>query len=362
MPKPTLMQFVLLELALAAVVGGLAEKRAWPAVGAGVAAVLAVLAVVPLRRRWAYQLALSWLAMMRRRQGVRGPGLQTLLGGYQVRTIAPSGHGTQFGVVRVGSMWTLPLELDCDGVCNDDAPVPVDQLAALLRVEDVPLASVRLLTVLAPARPAPHAPLGPVAPAPRVAARYCLLTLDTIAAAEAVAARGGTDAAVQQILRRCALRCEQILAAVGVRVRRLDERAVTALFASCMGPAAARPDGSLPATVESWRGIRVAGTWSVSFAVAGGGQRTPDALTQLAAGAMTPVVVTCLVLRRPGRHEQLQAMLLLRLSGPGAAPDTVALARTAEQAAAAGLVLQRLDGEHGNLLRATTPVGMGAAA
>lgn len=362
MPLPTRVQLVLLELAAAAVVAGTAARAAWLWIGIAAAAVLLALAAVPVHRRWLYQLALSWLSMSRRRRAVRGPGLQSLFGGYQIVTVPPGSQGTPFAAVRSGTTWSLPLELALDGVYNDDAPVSVEQLAALLRVEDVPLASVRLLTVHSPARAAGSAPAGPVLPPARVTLRYCVLTVDTALAATAVADRGGTDAALQQILRRCALRCEQLLAAAGVRVRRLDERAVGALFTTCLGPAELRPDSSLPPTAERWSDIVVAGTWSSSYVVSGSGPDVLDALARVAGAAATPVAVSTLLLQRVGPREELVGTLLLRLTGPGAVPDPAALSAALLTAQSAGLVLQRLDGEQGRLLRASTPVGVGVGA
>jgi type VII secretion protein EccE len=360
-PHLTRAQLVLLELAAAVVAGGIAVGGVWRWAGVLIGAAVLALAVVPVHRRWLYQLGLSWVSMVRRRQLVRGPGLQSLLGGYRVTTVPPGSQGTPFGVVRSGTTWTLPLELTLDGIYNDDSPVPVDQLTALLHVEDVPMASVRLLTVFSPAQLAGGAPAGPVAPPARLVSRYCVLTMDTTLAADAVAARGGTEAALHQILRRCALRAEQILAAVGVRVRRLDERAVTALFGVCIGPADLQPSGSRP-TSESWRDIRVAGTWSTSYAVTGTGGEVPDALARVASGAPTAVAVSSLMLQSTGPRTDVTATLALRLSGPGSSPDGAALAATVERAEAAGLVMQRLDGEQGRLLRATMPVGVGIGA
>ncbi|MEO8888634.1 MAG: type VII secretion protein EccE [Jatrophihabitantaceae bacterium] len=361
MPQLTRIQLVLLELAAAGAAVGLAASNTWRWVNFAAGALLAILALVPLHRRWLYQLALSWVQMVRRRSSVRGPGLQSMLGGYQIITVPAGSQGTAFGVVRSGSTWALPLELALDAVYNDDAPVPVEQLASLLRVEDVPMATVRLLTVFSPATPS-SGPAGPVPAPPRLASRYCVITMDTALASDAVAARGGTEAAFNQILRRAALRCEQSLAAVGVRVRRLDDHAVTGLFQSCIGPAGTRPDGSLPPSAEDWGAVRVAGTWSTSFAVSGSGAAVADALGQVAATARTPVAVTSLVLQRSGSRADLEATLLLRLSGAGSVPDRGAIDAVAERAHTAGLVLQRLDGEQGRLLRATTPVGVGVGA
>lgn len=358
MPQPTRVQLVLLELAAACAAGGLIANNAWRPPAFAAALVSALVAVVPVQRRWAYQVLISLAQMFRRRAGVRGPGLQSMLGGYRIVTVPAGSQGSPFGVVRSGSTLALPLELALDGVYNDDAAVPVDQLATLLCVEDVPMASVRLLTVFSP--PATTGgPPGPILPPPRIVSRYAVITMDTSLASAAIAARGGTEAAFNQILRRAALRCEQSLAAVGVRVRRLDERSVADLFDSSIGPAGLRSDRSLPPSLETPSEVHVAGTWSVCFAVTGGGRDVIDALDRVAASARTPVAVTTLLLRRTGPRSELDTMLLLRLSGPGPARDRAAVDAVLERARGAGLTLQRLDGEQGRLLRATTPVGVG---
>jgi hypothetical protein len=225
----------------------------------------------------------------------------------------------------------------------------------------VPLGSVRLVTVLTPAIAAPGAPSSPVAPPPRSAARYCLLTLDLATAAAAVAARGGTQAAIAQILRRSALVAEQVLAANGLAVRRLDETAVAALFPVLLGPAEPGPGGSLPPTVEKWREIRVAGTWSVSYAVAASDDGVLDRLAMVTAGLPAPVVVTSLVLS-PAARGGANVLILLRMTGPGSGPAPELGAELERRARELDLVLQRLDGEHGALLTATTPVGVAPAA
>ncbi|MDT4950002.1 MAG: hypothetical protein QOJ37_2597, partial [Pseudonocardiales bacterium] len=56
MPQVTRAQLVLLELAAAAVLGGFALDGVWRIVGSAVAGVVLLLAVVPVRRRWLYQL------------------------------------------------------------------------------------------------------------------------------------------------------------------------------------------------------------------------------------------------------------------------------------------------------------------
>lgn len=360
MPQPSRTQLVLAEVGAAALMTGVAVGGVWLIAGAVGAAVFVALAVLPVRRRWLYQVAASWLSLLgRRRRAARYDGLAGMLGDYEVETVAAGRHGIALGVVHAGTTWCLPLVLGLDGVFNDDAPVPVDLLTGLLSIEDVSLSSVRLLTLTAPAQLPAYAPPGPAAPMTPLAARYCLLTLDTRRAADAVAARGGTQAAVHQILRRCAQHAEGVLSRAGVSVRRLDERAVKALFAAWMGPQTPTAGRDAPGSVESWRDVRVAGTWSTVFAVTGDGADLSERVARLAAAAPTPVVATTLLLRRVGDRGDIEASLLMRLSGPGSVSEPGAVDWLSRFASTFGLIVQRLDGEQGPLLRATTPVGIG---
>jgi type VII secretion protein EccE len=360
-PQWTRTQVVLVELAAAAVVGGIAGGGVWLIAGGIAGVVLLAVAVLPVRRRWLYQVILSWFALQRRqRDAMRRVGLAGTLGDFEVTSVPGGSDGRRIGVVHSGTTWCLPLVVSLDGVFNDDAPVPIDLLARLMWVEDVPLSSVRLVTLTAPAQPPAHAPAGPVAPATPLAARYCLLTLDTRRAAEAIAARGGTQAAVHQILRRCAIHAERLLSTAGLTVRRLDENAVGALFATWMGPATPFAGQHPPQAVESWRDVRVVGTWSTVFAVTGDGADITDRIARLAAAAPTPVVATTLLMQPAGpRPDDVDTTLLMRLSGPDSVSEAGAVDWLSRIAEAFGLIVQRLDGEQGPLLRATTPVGIG---
>jgi type VII secretion protein EccE len=362
-PQFTRTQLVLAELAAAAALAGYAARGAWLIAGGVAAAGLLVSAGVPIRRRWLYQLVLSWIALLRRRRrSARRVGLAGMFGDYQVESVPGVGDGSRIGVVRSGTTWCLPLALGLDGVFNDDAPVPVDLLGRLLSVEDVRLSSVRLVTLTAPAQLPAYAPAGPVAPATPLAARYCLLTLDTRRAADAIAARGGTEAAVQQILRRCAVHAERALSTAGLSVRRLDENAVGGLFATWMGPATPAVGRRAPTSAESWRDVRVAGTWSTVFAVSGDGNDVTDRVARLAAAAPTPIVATTLLLQPAAGRADVDATLLMRLSAPDSVSEAGAIDWLSRIARAFGLIVQRLDGEQGPLLRATTPLGVGEPA
>lgn len=360
MPQVTRAQLVLLELAGAAILGGLEFRGIWLVLGIAGAAVGLALAVLPVRSRWLYQVLLSWLGLLqRRRRTGRRAGLDALLGTYRVESVPAGNHGASVGVVAAGGTWTLPLVLGLDGIFNDDAPVPVRLLADLLQVEDVPLADVRLFTLLTPAQVRSGAPSGPAAPLMPLAARYCLLTLDTRDAAEAIAARGGGQAAVHQILRRCAVHAQQVLSTAGLSVRSLDQSAVESLFATWLGPASPSTGRRGEQSLESWTDVRVSGTWSTVFAVSGSGDDLAARVTRLAAAAPTPVAATALVLRRQPLGDELSATMLVRLSSPDTAPRPDAAKSLAMLAQAYGLTLRRLDGEQAAMIRATTPVGIG---
>lgn len=363
MPALTKAQLILVELAAAAALGGLVGHGAWRVAGFAGAAVIAVFGFVPRRRRWLYQHAVSWGGLLRRRRRVaRRPGLAALLGDYRVESVPGGSRGASIGVVRSGTTWCLPLLLGLESVFNDDPPVPVDLLSALLRVEDIPLSSVRLLTLTTPAQRRAQAPAGPAAPLAPLAARYCLLTLDTRRAADAIAGRGGTQAAVQQILRRCAVHAEQSLATAGLSVRRLDEATVANLFATWMGPASAGTGRRGQQTIESWGNVRVAGTWSTIFAVTGGGNDVPDRVGRLAAAAPTPVAATSLLLQPGDAAGEVEATMIVRLSSPDSGPRQEVGRPLTMLARAFDLAMQRMDGEQGLLLRTTTPIGVGEPA
>ncbi len=374
MPRFAFSQLALLEVAAAGALGGLAAGGAWRVVGPAAGVVVLLSAVLPLECRWLYQAAASWSGLMlrrhrrRRRSGSRG-GLEALVGEYTVVTVPGGGSGADLAVVRAGTTWCLPLLLGLDAVLNDDAPVPVRVLAELLAVEDVPLSSVRLFTLTTPAR----VPAGSDRTLNPTAARYCLITLDTRRAGEAIAARGGGSRAVEQILRRCAAHADRTFAMSGISVRRLREPAVHGLFASWLGPPGASGGRRRDRAGESWGEVRVAGTRSVSFAVGGSGDDLLDRVAQLAAAAPGAVVGSTLLLRRtPGRvhatdgrrphPRDLEAAMIVRVTSPDDLADADTGRAMTVLARAYGLVVQRAGGEQGTVLSATVPIGVGEAA
>lgn len=352
--RPTVAQLFLLEIAAAVIVGGLALGDAYRLAGIAVGAVLAVLALGRWQRRWLFQVLLSALGLATRRRARRQPGLSGVLGSYQVESVPGGGREPTIGAVRSATTWCVPLLLALDDVLNEDAPVPVRVLADLLQVEDVPVASVRLLTLVTPARRAPRE--GADTALAQLASRYLLLTVDGTHAADAWAARGGSRAGVHQMLRRCVLHAEELLANAGVGMRRLDEVAVAALFATWLGPAAPSSGRRAAQAAEGWTHLTVAGTWSTAFAVTGTGSDVGERVQRLAAAAPTPIAATALLLLPGARPGRPAATWVLRLSAPQPVADAgTALAALADPL---GLLVQPGGGEQAPLLRATMPVGV----
>jgi len=350
-------QLVLLEIAAAAVVAGLAGKHAWVIVGVAVGAPCVLLALVPIQRRWLYQALMSRLRLSSRRRGQRRyPGLASLIGPYEVVDVATSG-GSPIAVVRAGTTWALPLELRQDSIFNDDAPVPLEGLASLLTIEDVSLASVRLLSLVTPPTVQAAAPSGPSPVLAKAATRYCVLTLDSLRAAAPLAARGGSDAAAAQILRRCAMRAEEVLGSSRLRVSTLDDGGVHRLLDTCLGPAAPGAGRSPAATLETATGIRLGGTHSSTVAVGGAAGTALRRLTEILPYLPGRVAATALVVT-PGRREgAAQSTLLVRVSAPDDQTSQALPGELKRRIGSAGLAAQRLDGEQSVLLCASTPLG-----
>lgn len=357
-PRFTLVQLVLLQVAAAAVVCGLAAGHGWQIVGIAVAAVLTLVSLVRVQRRWLYQTLASRLRLRGRKRGQRRfTGLASLAGPYQVVDVASSG-GTPIAVIRAGTTWALPLELRQDSVFNDDAGVPLGGLASLLKIEDVSLASVRLLNLVTPAVVPASAPAGPTPLLARGASRHCILTLDTMLAAGALADRGGSDAAITQILRRCAMRAQEVLGTGRVSLHALDEAAVHRILDSCLGPPGPLTRPADAATAESATGIRIGGTYSTTVVVGGAASTALRRLTDLLPYLPGRVAAVTLVLM-PDRHRGgAHSTLLVRVSAPADRSAGNVGGRVRKMLSRAGLSVQRVDGEQAGLLRASTPLGL----
>lgn len=354
MPLASRPRLVLLEIAVGAGLVAYAFGGVWLPVGAVVAVLCLLLALVPVHRRPLASVVGSWFSLQarRRRRGRRSaarPGEQ-----HRVVTVPSAGRGAAVGAIQGGQTWSVPLEMPLNGIVNDDAPIDLDRVAALLTIEGVPLASVRIVTVSWPAMPAPAELVGSAQRPVQRATRHLVLTLDTAHAADVIVERGGPPA-VHQILRRCVLRAEELLHATGVEVTRLSEMAVATAAAGSIGRTASGPDVSLLATSEALDHVDLPDCTARTFTVSG-----TDALARLGDLARTvqaPVVATSVVLQADGVRPTPLVTILLRISG---APDVVsgAVAPLMSSAAALGLRVAPVLGGQLPLLRATTLLGV----
>lgn len=354
MPLASRPRLVLLEMAAGGGLVAYAFAGVWLPIGVATALVCLVLALVTVHRRPLYGVIGSWVAMRARRPrgGRRGAPRPRDL--HRVVTVPPAGRGAAVGAIQGETTWSVPLAMPLNGVLNDDPSLDLDRVAALLRIDGVPLASVRVVTVVWPPMPAPDgfAATGP-RPAQR-ASRHLVLTLDTAYAADVIVERGGPPA-IHQILRRCVLRAEELLHATGVQVARLSDRAVADAAAGAVGRTATGPDVSLMATGESFGQLELADGTARTFVVTGPGALS--LLAELAQQVLAPVVATSVVLEPGGPGRTPTVTALMRVSG---ARDVVARAVDPLVAAGAalGLRVHPVTGGQLPLFQATTLVGV----
>lgn len=353
MPHALRPRLVLLEIAAGAGLVAWAFGGMWLPVGVAVALLSLLLALVQVRGRALWAVLGAWFSMRLRS---RGHGRRRAGRGeeHRVVTVPPGGRGGAVGAIQGGSTWAVPLEMPLGGIVNDDVPIDLDRVAALLSIEGVPLASVRVVTVTWPAMPGSADLVGSGTRPAQRASRHLVLTLDTAHAADVIVERGGPPA-VHQILRRCVLRAEELLHATGVEVTRLSETGVAAAAAGAVGRTATGPDVSLFATGEAMDHVDLGDGSARTFVVSG-----PEALArldELAQAAQAPVVATSVVLQTDPVRRAPVLTVLIRLSG---APDVVAAAvgPLGSHAAALGLRVDPVLGGQLPLLRATTLLGV----
>lgn len=335
------------EVAAASVTIGIVEKGPWLVAGAAVAVVL-VAAVLPAGGK---PLVVALLRRLRvRRRARTQSSFEALLGDYRVVSIAAGRHAPAFAAVREGTTFTAALQLDFDNLFNEDPPIPVARLASTLVVDDVPLSSLRLVTVRQSSprhdgRPVSAAPLAPLVQC------FCFLTVDVRLARAAILGRGDADLATVQVLRRCVKRIEEVFAPTGASVRVLDADALTAAFTTCLG----QGDGVAASTpaAESWDAIAVGHVRLATRAMAGRADAALAAASALSASSGPEGTVTCLVLRPASNAVGFTATLLIRTAGEAAD-------RIAAGARQFGVTLRELPGEQLDLLRASLPVGTAA--
>ncbi|UGY93903.1 type VII secretion protein EccE [Streptomyces gobiensis] len=286
-------QLVLLEIAVALVLVGLAVH---PLAAVGTTVVGAVLLIAALGRRRRIPLP-DWFATvraMKRRKAVAAPvppGIESAfvpvvecdpsLRTYEYmdrdqRAIGFVGDGTFLTALVLVEAQDEPLR-----PARGSRPVPLHLLHSALDIEDIHLESAQFVQYTQPA-PAPHlperavaalsyAPLQAQAQTPAVQLTWIALKLDPELCPEAVEARGGGIGGAQRSLLRAADQLVSRLSGYGLDAHVLEEREIVAALgiAACASPranvAAGRDGQARRRTEETSRAWRCDDRWHTSY-------------------------------------------------------------------------------------------------
>ncbi|WP_431965539.1 type VII secretion protein EccE [Actinacidiphila sp. bgisy160] len=387
-------QLVLIELALALLLGGwLIHKVAGPVVAAVIALPLVLFGLVRRRGRpmpeW---MAAARALKARQRRNAVGvpqgtdpgfvpvvecdPALRTY--GYtderEQREIGMVGDGTFLTAVVQVQAVDEPLR-PARGVRS----LPLDLLNGLLTVDDIRLASVQVVQHTQPA-PAPHlppqavaarsyAPLQAQSQTPGLRLTWIAIKLDPELCPEAVRARGGGMAGARRALLRAADHLVSRLVGTGLEARVLTEPEIIAAVAtsSCVNPLAttggAALDGSRQArrTSESARAWRCDDRWHTTYWVSrwpqlgSGATALPDLVGLLTSSPA--LASTFSLVLAPGGSRAALLSGYVRLTGRSENELVEARRQLERRATASRLGLVRLDREQVPGILATLPLG-----
>ncbi|MFB7289537.1 type VII secretion protein EccE [Actinacidiphila glaucinigra] len=387
-------QLVLIELALALLLGGwLIHEVAGPVVAAVIALPLVLFGL--LRRRGRpmpeWMSAARALKARQRRNAVGvpqgtdpgfvpavecDPALRTY--GYtderEQREIGMIGDGTFLTAVVQVQAVDEPLR-PARGVRS----LPLDLLNGLLTVDDIRLASVQVVQHTQPA-PAPHlppqavaarsyAPLQAQSRTPGLRLTWIAIKLDPELCPEAVQARGGGMAGARRALLRAADHLVSRLVGTGLEARVLSEPEIVAAVAtsSCVNPLAttggAALDGSRQArrTSESARAWRCDDRWHSTYWVGrwpqlgSGATALPDLVGLLTSSPA--LASTFSLVLAPGGSRATLLSGYVRLTGRSENELVEARRQLEDNAHASRLSLVRLDREQIPGVLATLPLG-----
>jgi type VII secretion protein EccE len=376
-------QAVVLELAAVVAVVGFVLGGRTRSVVVSAMAVVAVVTLARVHRRWLYEWVPMWLAFRRRRtrwfpHPDTDPQLAPLAELIPALSLG-AGVGLKnasMGVVHDGVAWTVVVAVEPDDAHAGRVPpdtLPIGRLAELVTSGDLRLAGVQTLIQLVPAPSVFHSPeVDPCAasyrqlhPTEVPAARTALiaLRLDPALCADALAARGGNIEVVHRALRRAAHRATDVLDEAGFRARVLPKAALQAALAGSAGvQLLAVPDQDWW-TAETWRKQLSDGTAHVTFWLRDWPLRGIAELQRALCAVralFTTMSLTITADDRAGPDTAAVTALVRVTTGPDEAAATAAeLARTAR---AAGAVLVPLRGAQLPGLLATIPLGGGPLA
>jgi type VII secretion protein EccE len=373
------LELIAVAVAVGVVLGGSTEL----AIGS-VAAVVAMLALARVRRRWLYEWVRVWIAFRRRRRayGLPHPAtdpqlvpLVELIPGLGLGT-AVGQRNESMGVVHDGVAWTAVVAVEADEGRADRAvldAIPIGPLAELVTSPDLRLAGVQALLQLVPAPSMFHSAeidhyaasylqLHP-AEVPSTRTVSIALRLDPALCADALAARGGTVEVVHRALRRSAHRVADILDEAGFRARMLPKEELQVVLAGSAGiQLLAFPDDG-PRAFETWRELFSDGTAHVTHWLRGW---PPGGIAELMHALcavrtlFTTVSLTITPNDLPGRETAVVTALVRVTTGPDDA--AAASAEVVRAARATGAVLVPLRGAQWPGLLATIPLGGGSLA
>ncbi|QMU78798.1 type VII secretion protein EccE [Streptacidiphilus sp. PB12-B1b] len=404
-------QVVLVELAAALVLIGLAGDRIALAVCGVAAAVLVVVAVVRLRGLSLAEQVRVRAAFRERRQRSAAnppdpqadPALTPVLECEPaLRTVqhtldTDGGHASargerrEIGMVGDGTFLTAVLQVEARDTPLRPARalglLPLDLLGAGLRVDDIVLDAIQVVQYTQPA-PAPHLPeqslaargyreLPAGASTPGLRLTWVTVRLDPELCRSAVAARGGGEQGARKALQRAADQLAGRLDGAGLRATVLDAAGAVAAVATatCANPLATggtgRPGRRTAETVRAWR---CDDRWHTTYWISQWPRLTPDAGPAAAGGrgSSGPVAAPDLIGLLTGTTALGSTFsLTLRQAMGGAVALTGHVRVTArgqdelEQSArqletrarSAGAALVRLDREQVPGLLATLPLG-----
>ncbi|MCP9957036.1 MULTISPECIES: type VII secretion protein EccE [Streptomyces] len=387
-----LRQLVLVELALALAVVGVALRGLWLIPTLSVAVVLVLLAVVRRRGQTVPDWSATALALRARRRAAApaavdvDPSLAPLvegLPGFRPFPYVDRKRRT-VGMLGDGTFLTAVVRVEAGGAAPRPAfgarTLPMSLLGGALEVDDIVLESVQLVQQVRSA-PAPHLPQQAVARlsyaplqqrtgAPALRMTWVALKLDPERCREAVEARGGGLQGAQRCLVRAADHVASRITGAGFEAVVLDQEELnsTMATAACASPRLAarahRPDATPQRrTVETARVWRCDDRWHTTYAVGrwpapAGGEGSPLArLVSLLTATPAYATTFGLTMRRGARKDAVDVSGYVRITG-GSDSELIGVRRALEQAARSAKVgLARLDREQLPGVLATLPLG-----
>ncbi|KRV51048.1 type VII secretion protein EccE [Wenjunlia vitaminophila] len=383
-----LQQVVLVEVAAALVLVGMAGGSVVLVPLAAVAAVLVVLAVVSRHRRPLPEWLGTVLALRSRRRAAAAepppvgvdPGLapavecDPALRTYTYidrdhRSVGMVGDGTFLTVVLLVQGRDAPLR-----PLRGQRPLPLEVLHDALEVDDIVLASVQVVQHTQPA-PATHLPEQSVAArsytplqaqtgTPGLRLTWVALKLDPELCPEAVKARGGGLGGVQRAVLRAADQLASRLVAAGFTATVLDEpELVSALSTSaCANPRASTHRGDQQTsrrTVETSRTWRCDDRWHTTYWIGRWPQlpagRSPDLVNLLTSVPTLASTFSLIATRGTGHSPALTGYV--RLTARSDTELVTARRQLERHANGVRVGLVRLDREQLPGLLATLPLG-----